>query len=578
MKVLGLFFSGIPLGLFSQNSYSAPSILPVTNQVIISEIMADPNPCVGLPDAEYIELFNRGDVAIPLENWKLAFGTKEKALAAVTLQAGEYLIICEGGKEGAFQPYGQVLPMQKMPAIINTGQTLTLKSSSGEVIHTVTFSPNWYKTHQKSQGGWSLEIIDPDNPCGYSENWSESDDSDGGTPGSENSVSDINPDMQSPCLLRATLPSDSSVLLIFNERMDSSYLNFSGLYSVSNGILHPVAVDPVGPDYSEILLFFNQPFEPLKEYTVTVMNSLRDCSGNLFCNNAATRFAIPQIPACFDLVINEILPDPFPGDAEFIEIYNRSQKVLDMADFTIGLADPQTHELKYTCPLRNHSFLLFPGDYVVITNLANNLPNKCFSKYQQSIIEHPGIFVLPNEEGIIVLTDSLSQIIDEFRYNESMHAQLLTNSKGISLERVNPDLPTNYPGNWHSASTASGYSTPGQKNSQALPPELLPAEIILQPEVFSPDYDGIDDYTTLHFQLNEPGWIATIMIFDIGGNKIRDLASNSMLGTEEDFLWDGTLNDGRPAQLGIYLFYIEIFNSKGQVKKIKKVVTLTKRI
>jgi len=578
MKVLLLFFSGIPLGLCSQNQYNGYSTFPVTNQVIISEIMADPNPCVDLPDAEYIELFNRGNITIFMENWKLAFGTKEKVLTASTLKAGEFLIICESGKENEFQAYGHTLPLQKMPAIVNTGQTLTLKSGSGEVVHTVTFSPDWYKTPRKSQGGWSVEIIDPDNPCGYSENWSESNNLQGGTPGSENSVSDDNPDVLPPCLLRAVLPSDSTVLLIFSERMDSISITYSGLYSVSNSLLHPVAADPVGPDYSEILLYYSQPFEPFKEYTVTVRNSLKDCTGNSFCNNAVARFAISQTPASFDLIINEILPDPLPGNSEFIEIYNRSQKVLDMKDFTIGLADLQTWEIIHIRPLRNHPFLLFPGGYVIITNQAKNLPNNCFRKFQHLIIEQPDIFALPNEEGIIVLTDSLSQIIDEFRYNKSMHAQLLTTPKGISLEKVNPDLPTNFSENWHSASTTSGYSTPGQQNSQAILPEFLPGEIILQPEVFSPDFDGIDDYTTLHMQLHEQGWIATILIFDVGGNKIRDLMFNSMLGTEESFIWDGTSNDGRPAQVGIYLFYIEIFNQKGHVKKIRKVVTLTRRL
>jgi hypothetical protein len=578
VKKLLIFFSGTALGLLSENICTYSSQESLTNQIIISEIMADPNPCVGLPDAEYIELFNRGEAPVQMEGWSMAFGKNEKILPSVTLDPGEFLIICESGKEDEFLPFGRVVAVQKMPAIVNTGQTLTLKSGTGAIIHTVTFSPDWCNSTQKSQGGWSLEMIDPDNPCGYSQNWSESVDIRGGTPGSENSVKASNPDVLPPCLLRAVLPSDSSVLLIFSERMDSASMNSPWLYSASDDLLHPSVADPVGPDYTAILLSYSLPFEYSQSYTLTVLNSLKDCAGNSLCNNAITSFAIPETPSFFDIVINEVLPEPHPGNSEFIEFYNRSTKVMDLSDFSIGLADAETQQLTYTFSLKNHPFLLFPGGYLVITRQANKLPSSCFLNFPQAIVEQNNLFSLPNEEGIIMLMDTLSGIIDQFHYSSSMHAQLLTNPIGVSLERTDPEQPTNDPENWHSASATSGYCTPGEQNSQMVIPDLLPEEIIVQPEVFSPDDDGIDDYASLHIRLHEPGSIASVMIFDIHGNKIRDLTSNSLLGTDENLIWDGTSNDLRQAAMGIYIFYIEIFNQRGIVKKIKKVVTLTKRL
>ena len=65
------------------------------NDVVINEIMADPTPVVGLPEWEFIELFNTTPFPIDLKDWTLTIGTSSKVFASVVIDPKEYLILCK---------------------------------------------------------------------------------------------------------------------------------------------------------------------------------------------------------------------------------------------------------------------------------------------------------------------------------------------------------------------------------------------------------------------------------------------------------------------------------------------------
>jgi hypothetical protein len=576
MKASALLFYFIPLSVLSSFLHFPVRQEPAAYQIIISEIMADPYPTVMLPDAEYIELYNHGTNAVDLTGWTMVFGHHEIILPRALIEPDSFLIICENEHELSFQPYGSTLPVQNMPAVVNTGQSLTLKSRSGQVIHSVTFSPDWYGTSLKSGGGWSLEIIDPENPCTGIDNWSASQDERGGTPGGRNSILAHNPDLQSPVLLRATLPTDSSVQIHFSEPMDYSSLSSRENYSVNNGLLHPLEVYPVEPDFKTTVLRYPFPFKSSLIYTVTVIDALHDCAGNQLSGNAFSDFAVSQSPQKTDVVINEILFNPANNTSAFIELYNRSGNVVDLSSFSLGQADDRSGVVSKTLDFIQHSFILFPGNYVAITNFAEDLPHNSFRANPRSVLEHPDLFTFPVEEGLVVLMDTAFEIMDELHYSKLMHDPILTNAKGVSLERIDPNAPSDDPFNWHSASTSSGYSTPGMQNSQAITHDGT-WEVSLAPDIFSPDNDGIDDFVTLHLQPDEPGWMGTIMVFDVRGTKIKDLIANCLLGADEYFTWDGKCNDERPADAGLYIIYGQITTPTGKNKNFKKVIPLVRK-
>ncbi len=272
MKTLGGIFL-IPCLTFT--SFCKGQEEAGTYSLVISEIMADPHPAVALPDAEYLEIFNRGPSPVSLDGYRLLFGDKLKILPAThpdgVVEPGEYIIVCDEEDEAAFESKGKTLPVSKMPAIVNTGATLVLESPSGKVIHSVSFTDKWYRSADKADGGWSLEMIDPDNPCGHAGNWCESTDPTGGTPGYINSVNAENPDGQKPEMLRASMNPDSTVVLYFSEDMDSVSLMDPLNYYATQGLLHPAKADPVGPAFSTVSLFFEGSLNSALTYSVTVL-------------------------------------------------------------------------------------------------------------------------------------------------------------------------------------------------------------------------------------------------------------------------------------------------------------------
>jgi hypothetical protein len=156
-----------------------------------------------------------------------------------------------------------------------------------------------------------------------------------------------------------------------------------------------------------------------------------------------------------------------------------------------------------------------------------------------------------------------------------MHHPILAEEKGISLERISFDIKTNDIKNWHSASTTSGYGTPGYKNSQFEIENIDRPGITFSPESFSPNSDGYNDEYQINYEFEKPGYVANISIFDAAGRFIMKLANNEILGTSGTILWNGEDQTGQRQNLGVYVVLVEIFNTSGETYRYKDGVVLT---
>ena len=545
--------------------------------LLVNEIMADPTPTVNLPDAEYIELYNRSAYPIDLSDWILMLGSSEKTLPQYTIPVGGYLILCDDGTKTLLEAYGPVLDFSSF-AITNAGGTITLKDFEGNVIHSVSYTDNWYKSSYKNEGGWSLEQIDPLNPCGEAVNWIASNNPAGGTPGRLNSANASNPDLVAPSISRVAVSDDTHLIVWFSESCDSIQMKNSANYSIDNGIGNPIMVFAQGPDFKVVNLTLPIALSEGVVYTINASSNISDCAGNQLLTNAMDRFAIPLEASTNDIVINELLFDPPTGCVDFVEIYNRSAKVIDLKNLVLANYDTLNMVITDYNEISGQPFLLLPEMYMVLTTDSSSVKKQYKTTNPNGFLNMASFPAMNNEDGLIALTTKGGEVIDLVSYNAAMHYPLLKSVDGVSLERISPNRPSKDATNWHSAAENVGFATPAYKNSQfgiAINDEN---EITLSPEIFSPDNDGHNDNLTIAYSFGNAGNNATITIYDASGHTIRNLVNHELCGTSGAFTWDGIKNDRTKASIGRYIIFVEIFDLQGQTKRYKKTTVLGGKI
>ena len=544
--------------------------------ILINEIMANPKPSVELPEIEYLELYNNSDFDINLSNWILEIGGSQKILENYVFHKNSYLLICKNDFVSTFQNFGKTIGLESF-SLTNAGQDIVLKDNFNKIIHSVSYTENWYQDSYKSEGGFSLELIDFENPCGEQNNWTASEDEKGGTPCERNSVKRQNLDEQNPYALRIAFIDENKIEIIFNETLDSVKLLNKKTFFVENIGFSKKNI-AVKPHYKSVILEFENSFEENKIYNLEIEQNICDCVGNFMSEKNIIPFAIPQKTNAENILMNEILFNPVENGDDFLEIYNHSKKVLDLKDILIGIKDIETKTLKNLLQITEKSFLFFPNEIKVLTKNTENIKTEYFCLNPDNFIEINDLFNFPNEEACIVLCDKNKNIIDEFLYHEDMHFDLLNYFDGISLERISFELATNNKNNWHTASENVGFATPTYENSQINISNKNEDEVSTEPEIFSPDNDGKDDYLKINYIFPKSNYIANITIFDAKGREVKKLVQKELLAKKGFFIWNGLNENNEKLSIGIYLIFVEIFDLKGKVKEFKKTTVLARKL
>jgi hypothetical protein len=541
--------------------------------VIISEIMADPLPEVSLPGKDYLELMNRSEYSFNIRNWKLTDDGQSILLPDVVLGPSEVSILCLSKDTSVFKKFGKVIGLKQFPSLTDGGKLIYLSDSLGSLIHGVEYSSDWYADELKASGGWSLEMIDTRFPFFGEGNWKASVSHSGGSPGSVNSVSSYNPDTFFSGI-ENVFPDDSNG---FTIRFSEPVIGFQE--EVKNILIEGMETEKIYPEDPLSRKFFVKPSEPLipgEVYTVEISESISDFAGNTIRNRKSV-FGLPETATLGDILFNELLFNPLPGDPDYIELYNCSGKVIDASRLQLVAINDASGDTAQLIAVSDEKRCIMQGSYYAITADREKTSERYFSSDPEFLFETGSLPSMADDQGHLVLLNRELEKIDEVFYNEKMHYSLLSDFEGVALEKTGIRLDSKVSENWHSASEIAGWGTPGAPNSVYPELPVNADKVVLSSSRITPDNDGNEDYLAISLSLEGNGNVVSIRVYDETGNYVRKIAANMLTGPVATLIWDGTADDGTQVRTGIYIIFITIFDDKGKTEKWKEVCSVIRR-
>ncbi|MCX6253408.1 MAG: gliding motility-associated C-terminal domain-containing protein, partial [Bacteroidia bacterium] len=308
-------------------------------------------------------------------------------------------------------------------------------------------------------------------------------------------------------------------------------------------------------------------------YQFKISGDIKDFAGNMM-QNGNYSFGLPEPPGPGDIMFNELLFNPLPGDPDYIELYNCSEKVIDASRLQLVSVNDGMGDTSQISPVSGEKRCIMPGTYYALTTDRKRISDRYFSTDPEYLFEEGSLPSMADDQGHLILYNRELDRIDEVFYNNDMHYSLLTVYEGVALEKTMPRNRSEEAINWHSASESSGWGTPGAPNSVFIELAAASDKVVFSSSKITPDNDGNEDILVIRLSMAGNGNVVSVMIFDETGNYIRKVATNVLAGPETSLIWDGTADDGSPVDTGIYIVFITLYDNTGKTDKWKKVCTV----
>ncbi len=413
--------------------------------VLINEFLKDPPPDSGFP--EYVEIVNRTEKTLNLKDWVIGDNSNLKSISEsdFVLFPDTHLVLTNN-PEALTTTFGEIFVHDvSLPALNNNSDQIRVYTPGGHLVDSLEYSLDW--------GGVdvALERRSLDVTSTFLENWSDSQNELGGTPGR---VNDVSIDTDPPFVIESEFISPSVIRLIFNERVEAESaqnpLNYqTDLFEINY-------VEEFG---NSVQLNFTSEFEDGDQVSISIWG-IKDVFGNvqnkqvLQLEYVEIREAIKQ-----NVVINEILYRRKDAlSPEFIELYNPTEFNFDLSGWTFSDA-VSTVELPSETILRSNEYLVITDNYEFAESITNGLYLNNFPSLNDSGDE-------------LVIRNPLEKTIDSLFYDDSWGE----NNPGISIERKDPLAASFDKSNWAVSTSNEGFS-PGNISS-VFEVDITPPEII----------------------------------------------------------------------------------------------------
>lgn len=543
------------------------------SQVVINEIMYAPSDATN----EWFEIYNIGNSAADIQNWKWKDATssiRNITGQSIILYPDSFIVICQDSikLKSQFPSLSGKFIQTVWSALNNSGDNVIIIEADNSRADSVSFLPVW----GGNTGGYSLEKINSTGASNISGNWGTCIDMKKATPDEQNSITPKLYDLYLKKFEYTPLFPSKGENLSFNFLIKNSGLSDAGNFLLN--IYKDSDLDSIAGNNE---LINSKNFTPLSFsdsvfYNYSISNA--DSGYNQYIakvvfdqdddtlNNVLIKrvYVSSQSGSGGGLIINEIMYDPLSNKSEWIELFNATGQTLNLKGW-------KYKEVSSSVVLSSGDLFMNPGDFFILAHDSTVYDIFDYLKSPQinQIIKISTGISLNNTGENLTVTDSLNNIIDAVFYDPGWNNPEVPDTKGISLERINPSLNSNDRSNWSSCADLKG-GTPGLKNSILIDNKISNSSVLISPNPFSPDNDGYEDFTLIKYRLNFSFGQMKVKIFDIKGRQVRELANNQITGSEGTIIFNGLDNDNKKLRIGIYLLLIEAIDERGGTIEIVK--------
>jgi hypothetical protein len=281
------------------------------------------------------------------------------------------------------------------------------------------------------------------------------------------------------------------------------------------------------------------------------------------------------------LRLNEIMYEPLTASSEWVEILSRHDDSLTVSRLTLAVATTADYD-EYRLPAATRP--LPPGGMLVVAADSSVLTRFPALRQGAALLCVLGrsSLGLSNDGDALLLRDADGSTLDSVAYHPDWHHPFVSDTRGRSLERLHPDLPSNGAQSWSSCTDAAG-GTPGATNStfavtwhDGVPEE---ARLLIAPLPFSPDGDGHEDFCTISCRADAAVQQARLRIYDIRGRLVRTLLAGAPMAARLDITWDGLDTEGRRVRIGPYVALLELLDTADNaVRSVKGIIVVARKL
>lgn len=479
--------------------------------VVINEIMY--SPLGGEP--EWIELFNRTELSINLNGWKIkdvfTTPTEVQIEEDIFIEPYSYFIL---SRSSTIYNYHRFIPSEvyviSLPSFNNDIDGVVIKDDRGLAIDSVLYFNQWGGTN-----GYSLERLSVNANSNLAANWGSSFDIEQSTPGRINSLTPKQFDLSvAEMNFNPRFPIEGEDVLIsafIKNNGSSSAIDFDVEFYIdtdTNNVVDLLLDIQTGLTLAagdSINISSGSPIQNISRKTLSAVRIVfyadEDTLNNYYEKSVEPGFSADVV------LINEVMYNTETNKPEWVEIVNVSEDTLNIKDWSVS--DVLTTPTKNF--ITNTDYILQPDEYIIIAKDTSF--NSAYPGVTAKVF-FTNFGSLGNTSDGIVIYDFRNGIIDSLFYRSSWGG-----GRGLSLERISFEASTNDSTNWTTSLSIKG-STPGKSNSIENVPDYQRNDLAINEIMFDPGENNSEFVEFLNLSgdsLNVGGW----KIEDENGNYFK---------------------------------------------------------